>query len=118
MRRRAGLPLVAPQDVKVDADGNYIVTDISTILDSNGRIDPERSRIPTKLLRISPSGKVEIIARKPRSRFRAVALAAGNGYLVVDMVENAVHRYEPDGGHRTLHAGAPLFQPAGVALAQ
>lgn len=113
-----GPPLIAPQDIKIDADGSYIVTDITTILNSHGRIDRARSRHPTKLLRISPSGNIQIIAQMPRARFRAVTLAPDHGYLVVDMLHAAVYHYEPGGGHTTLHEGTPFLQPSGVAMAE
>ena len=113
-----GPPLIAPQDVKVDSDGNYIATDIGAVLDSHGRIDMARSRNPGKLLRVSPSGNVDVIARMFRTRLRAVALAPDHGYLVVDMTHNAVHHCEPNGSCTKLHEGAPFMEPSGVAVAE
>jgi sugar lactone lactonase YvrE len=112
-----GGPLIAPQDIKIDADGSYVVTDIVTVLNRSGQIDRARSRHPTQLLRIQPSGRIAIIASLPRARFRAVTPAADRGYLVVDM-NAAVYHYQADGSHTTLHHGAPLLQPAGIAVAQ
>ena len=110
-----GPPLVNVTDVKVDSDGNYIVTDIGFVIDDAGKVDLARSRNPAKLLKISPSGEVSVIARKPRAHFRAVALLPDGSYIVVDMM-NAVYRITPDGSINVIYEGPPLRQPGGVAI--
>ena len=109
-----GGPLVAPQDIKIDSDGSYVVTDIGMVIDASGRADRARSRNPGKLLRVSPSGQVSVIAMLPRARFRAVAPAADGGWLVVDMAGNALYRYDARGQRETVFQGPPLSEPAGV----
>ena len=112
-----GDPLVAPQDVKIDANGRYIVTDIGMVIDPrSGQPDPERSRNPGKLLRITPEGQVSVLARVPMARFRAVAAANAGGFLVVDMRGDAILHYTDDGGSSdVVYQGAPLSQPSGIA---
>jgi sugar lactone lactonase YvrE len=111
-----GPPLVGPQDVKVDRDGNYIVTDIGIVIDeTTGLADRSRSRNPGKLLKITPSGEITIIAQRPMSRFRAVALHPDGSYIVVDM-NNALYRITSDGTMEVIYEGAPLYQPAGIAI--
>lgn len=111
-----GSPLVAPQDVKVDTDGSYVVTDIGLVLDSRtGRPDPELSRNPGKLLRITPEGLVTVLARMRMARFRAVAPARDDGYLVLEMMSSTVYRYGTEGGEpAVVYRGAPLSQPSGI----
>jgi len=109
-----GGPLVAPQDIKIAANGSYVVTDIGLVLNAKGVADRARSRNPGKLLRVSPSGQVSVIAMLPRARFRAVAPAADGGWLVVDMAGNALYRYDARGQRETVFQGPPLSEPAGV----
>jgi len=111
-------PLVAPQDVKIAADGSYIVTDIGLALDArSGLPDPSRSR-PGKLLRIAPQGHVQVLARMPRARLRAVAPSNDGGLLVVEMMQSAIYRFSLDGGPpASLYEGKPLSQPSGIVQA-
>lgn len=109
-----GGPLIAPQDVKIAPDGSYMVTDIGLVLNARGAADRARSRNPAKLLRITPTGEVTVVAAAPRSRFRAVAPYSRGGWLVVDMASDAILSIGPRGGRKTLYAGPPLAQPAGV----
>jgi sugar lactone lactonase YvrE len=111
-----GRPLIGPQDVKIDHDGNYIVTDPGLVIDeTTGLGDPARSRNPSRLLKITPNGQVSVIVMQPRARFRAVALHPDGSYIIVDM-NNALYRITSDGTSKIIYEGAPLFQPAGVAI--
>lgn len=110
----AGGPLVSPQDIKVDRGGSYIVTDIGIVIGPDGKADRTRSRNPGKLLRVSPSGEVAVIARVPRARFRAVAPSVRGEWLVIDMMGDALLEFDSKGNRRTIYQGAPLSQPAGV----
>jgi sugar lactone lactonase YvrE len=111
-----GRPLVGPQDVKVDHDGNYIVTDIGLVIDeTTGLADRTRSRNPGKLLKITPGGQVSVIAMRPMSRFRAIALHPDGSYIVVDM-NDALYRITSDGTIKVIYEGDPLDQPAGIAI--
>jgi hypothetical protein len=50
------------------------------------------------------------------ARFRALTLDANGDYVVVDM-NNAIHRVSRDGKMTPVYQGAPLLQPAGIAVA-
>jgi sugar lactone lactonase YvrE len=114
-----GDPLVAPQDIKIDRDGNYIVTDIGLVIDPRtGRPDLSRSRNPGKLLRITPDGQVTVSVRMPRARFRAVAPAASGGFLVLDIMGNTLYQWNGGGMLTVIYQSPPLSQPAGVVQIQ
>lgn len=112
-----GGPLVAPQDIKADRDGTYIATDIGRVIDGAiGLVDPQASRHPGKLLRVTRDGTVSVIDAVRGARFRALTLDANGDYVVVDM-NNAIHRVSRDGKMTPVYQGAPLLQPAGIAVA-
>jgi len=113
----AGAPLIAATDVKVDRDGNYIVTDIGLVIDAEtGRVVPEKSKNPSTLFKITPNGRVSVIAKRRRAQFRAVALRPDGGYVVVDTRNNALYRITPGGTITVIFEGPPLSYPADVAI--
>jgi DNA-binding beta-propeller fold protein YncE len=106
-----GRPLVVAADVRADAQGNFVVADITG-----------------SLLRVAASGSVTPIhVGPPFSQAdqktetggpRGVVLDLNGDYIMVDENSNALLRVTPTGLISTIFSGAPLCGPADVTLAR
>lgn len=112
----AGTGLAFAADVRVDTDGNYVVTDIGA----------------GALVKITPDGQLTTIHRgppfstgrastNPQSTVgvggpRGVVIDNDGNYIVVDELANAVFLVTPEGTVSTIFRGAPLCGPADVTI--